>query len=301
LNAAAQGGAQGQGLDVRLFASSLWERRWWIAATILVFSAGFTAAAFLTTPVYRASTVLVPASSGRGGTGSLTAALEQFGGLAALAGISSGSAGSAAEESIAVLRSRAFTEAFISDEQLMPELFHSRWDAPGRRWMGDARTVPTSAQAFKIFDKLRTVSRDNKTGLITVQVDWRDPELAARWANELVARVNAEMRARAIEHADAAVGYLNSELAATTVVETREAINRLLEAQINLRMLANVTREYAFRVVDKALPPDRHDSIRPQRLLLLVAGPCFGFWAGVLGVLALGAIRRPASQQRLAK
>jgi uncharacterized protein involved in exopolysaccharide biosynthesis len=52
----------------------------------------------------------------------------------------------------------------------------------------------------------------------------------------------------------------------------REAIPRLMEAQIKQRMLANVLHEYAFRVVDSAMPPDKADRIRPNKPLLVAAG-----------------------------
>ncbi len=54
-----------------------------------------------------------------------------------------------------------------------------------------------------------SISRDRKTGLITVQIDWRDAVKAARWGQyEIVARLNAEMRSRAIQSTNASVGYL---------------------------------------------------------------------------------------------
>ncbi len=102
---------------------------------------------------------------------------------------------------------------------------------------------------------MRSVSKDKQTGLITLAIEWRDPVQAASWANELVARLNAEMRARAIARTSASIDYLQKELANTSEVETKRAMDRVMEAQINKRMLATVTEEYALRVVDRALPP----------------------------------------------
>jgi uncharacterized protein involved in exopolysaccharide biosynthesis len=279
-----------EGLDLRLLAGRLWAGRWWIVVSVVLFTAIFAAAAFLMTPVYRATTVLVPVSTERGGAGSLGSALGQLGGLAALAGIM-GDGGSQTDEALAVLVSREFTEGFIHDHNLMPELFHGKWDEATGRWRGDKADWPTPALAFKVFDEdIRAVVRDKKTGLITVTIEWRDRAKAALWTNELVARLNAEMRARAIASTNASVGYLQNELAATSTIDTRSAITRLMEAQINQRMFANVTQEYSLRVVDRALPPDPKDVVRPKKLLLVALGPALGLLFGAAGVLGITAL-----------
>jgi uncharacterized protein involved in exopolysaccharide biosynthesis len=91
--------------------------------------------------------------------------------------------------------------------------------------------------------------------------------------------------ARAIERTDAYVGYLQHELEGTSTVETRAAISRLMETQINERMLANVTKEYAFRVVDRALVPDPRDPASPKKTLVILLGCGLGLLVGILAVL----------------
>lgn len=269
------------GIDLRTLFALIWRWRLVVIGTVVLFAGGSFVASLFMTPVYRASTVLVPAESDTASLGPLGSALSQLGGLAALASIDLGSSGTNIEEALAVLRSREFTEKFIREENLMPELFPK----PSRR------KPPTYAKAYKLFDReVRKILRDSRSGLITVQIEWHDPELAAQWANKLVERLNAEMRARAIEKTSASVGYLEKELATTTIVDTRAAISRLMEAQINQRMLANVTEEYALRVVDRAMPPDPDDPVRPNRLLLVTASGAVGL---LVSVLACVMWRRP--------
>lgn len=279
-------------IDLRLLVGRMWLRRRWILANTVLFAAVFVAVAFLMTPIYRATTVVVDASMDRNSMGPVGSALGQLGGLASLAGIEIGSGGSRREESMAVLRSREFTERFIRDQNLMPALFAKSWDPVSRQWKGPQEDWPTLAQGFRYFDrKVRTVSRDKLTGLISIEIEWPDAAEGARLANALIEQLNDEMRARAIESTKASVGYLQKELEATSAVETRQAINRLMEAQINQRMLANVTEEYAFRVVDRALPPDRKDVVRPNKLLLLLLGPVLGLIFGALITVLLGSAK----------
>jgi uncharacterized protein involved in exopolysaccharide biosynthesis len=280
-------------IDVRELLTRLRRRRWWVIRSVLLFSIGFTAAALIMTPVYRSKSMLVPTNhtqdSGLGGT------LGQLGGIAALAGVEIGSKGSPTDEALAVLRSREFTERFIADNHLMPKLYAKKWDERTGSWRGGADQAPTPARAYKYFnERIRTVEQDKKTGLITVQVDWKNRFEAAQWANELVRRLNQEMRTRAITEADASLGYLSKELQATAVVPIRDAISHLIEVQVKKRMVANVTEEYSFRIVDHALPADADDPERPKKLLMFVAGPLVGLLLGVLLVLVAGPPPPPA-------
>lgn len=279
-------------IDLRLIVSRLWLGRRLIAASTLVVLVGFAAFAFLSTPIYRGTTVFIAAGNNGSALVSGNSSFGQFGGLAALTGLDVGEADPQTQEALAVLKSREFTEAFIRDENLMPDLFPTRWDAAAGQWKGPKRKWPTLARAYDYFDKhVRTITRDKLTGLITLDVEWRDPAKAAQWANTLVARVNSEMRARAVERATASVGFLEQELAKTSAVETKQAITRLMETQISQRMLADVTHEYAFRVVDTALPPDRDDVVRPKKVLLLVVGLVLGVMLGAFVVLVASALK----------
>jgi len=279
----------------------VWRNRWWIFLCVFLVAAVFTIAAFTITPIYRSSAVLIPASADRSSmNGSLSSALGQLGGLASLAGVSVSSNDSTTVEALAVLQSRQFTQKFIDEHDLMPKLFSSKWDAAGVKWRVGEKDQPTSAQAYRYFnDKIRMINQDKKTGLVTVQIDWKDRNEATNWANDLIQMINMEMRDRAIEKATASIGFLEKELATTSTIETRDAINRLIEVQIKQRMLATVTQEYAFRVVDKAVVSDITDPVKPKKLLLLIAGPFFGGFIGVVAVILIGVVRRPGvAQQR---
>lgn len=287
---------QQDGLEVRELAAHLWRSRWWMLLAVVVCGAGFAAAAFLMTPQYRSTTVLIPAGAGGGGMGGLSSALSQMGGLASLAGITVGSQDAETEEALAVLRSRQFTEAFIVEMNLMPKLYEKDWDPGAAQWRVPQEDQPTAAEAYKYFnEKIRAIDQDTKTGLITLRIDWRDRIEATQWANELVSRINGEMRARAIAKTDASVGFLHSELEKTSDLGTREAINRLIEAQVKQRMLANVTKEYAFRVVDIAMAPDAKDVVRPRKWLMIAMGVFLGFLVGIVWVVLFRPFGRPAS------
>jgi uncharacterized protein involved in exopolysaccharide biosynthesis len=273
-------------VDLRVLGRRLLARWRLVVAIVAMFTAVFAAAAFLKTPVYRATTVLAPSGTQSSGRGLLNSALGELGGVAALAGISVGSPDPQTEEALAVLKSRELTESFVREWNLMPKLFAGRWDATNHRWKASRfGSPPTPARAFEQFElQIRSVTSDKKTGLITLQIDWKDRNEAAEWANELVRRVNEEMRSRAIAEADASMAYLGKEAQAAQTVTERDAIGRLMDTQIKQRMVATVSREYAFRVVDQALPPDEDDPVKPQKGVLIAEGFLLG--AIVAGLVA---------------
>ena len=288
MNAFAEGSDRFDGLDLRALFANIIARRWWVIGSMMLSIAVFSCAAFVMTPLYRATTLLAPAIADRGAEvlGSRSA---QLGGLAALTGLGLGSRDAEIEEALAVLQSREFTESFISKRNLLPRFFPDKWSSATGMWKVDRDHQPTLAKAFKYFDRVRVVTRDRKTGLIALQIDWRDRDEAAAWANDLVRLLNEEMRARAVAKADAAMQFLNKELETTSTVEARDAISRLMEAQVKQRMLANVTPEYSLRVVDRAIAPDKDDPVSPRKSRWLASGPLFGLALGIGLVILFGA------------
>ena len=266
--------------DMGALLGLLLAKRWWILGSMILGAVLLGVVAFKMQPVYRASVVLTPANAERGAD-VLGFGASALGGLAS--GLGLGPKDSEVEEALAVLRSRQFTETFISSQNLLPRLFSKSWDAATGTWKPEVKKPPTLWSAYKYFDtKIRTIIQDKKTGLITVQIDWTDRVEAATWANELVRQLNEEMRTRAIEKAEASTHFLDKEAETTSTVEARDAISRLMEAQVKQRMLATVTHDYSFRVVDKALPADSDDPVKPRKALLIGLGG--------LGGLALASI-----------
>lgn len=272
----------------------VWAGRYRVLLCMLVCTGAAMAYVAVSPTVWRATTVLVPAGAERGGLGGLLGSTlgGSLGGLASMAGVNLGGASSQTEEALAVLRSRQFNEDFIRERGLLPELFAKEWDPAAKQWIGGPGNEPEMSEAVRRFLMLRKVAQDRKTNLVTVQIDWTDPRKAADWTNALVARLNAEMRNRAAEKAGASLQFLQRELEGTTEVGTRQAINQLIAAQINQRMLANVTQEYAFRVVDAAKLPGRRDIVGPRRAMITAAGLAFGGFLGVLVALLFPPRRR---------
>ena len=239
--------------------------------------------------LYRAETLIAPVT--RDSLGGLDALRNQFGGLAELAGVDVGTSGGRREESFATLTSMGFARSFLLSESLMPILFADRWNSKASRWR-EGEKQPTLEDGVKSFTKkVRTVTEDRKTGLVTVSVEWYSPQLAARWANRIVEMVNERLRTQAIRNTDLSIDYLNKELAKTNVVEIKQAIYRLIESQVNSAMRANVEHEYAFRVIDLAVAPETR--VSPKRVVMTLVGCATGLFVGVIFVFVRRGFHAP--------
>lgn len=238
---------------------------------------------------YAATLVAVPANlqSSAGSLSSLSSAAGQLGGLASLAGISLSSSGSEKAENLAILQSEALTERFIAENNLLPVIFFRKWDGNAGKWKNpDPEKQPTLWKANKYFsENVRDVRENSKTGLVTLTINWRDPRVAADWANALVKMTNNYARARALDLSEKYIAYLNTQLGKTNEVELRNSIYALMQAEIKKQMIAKGSDEYALRVVDPAVAPEKPVFPRPLQMFSL------GGVGGILLAIALVLLR----------
>jgi uncharacterized protein involved in exopolysaccharide biosynthesis len=223
--------------------------------------------ALTATWIYHAETAVTQVhDNAMGGGGSLA---SQLGGLASLAGVGLSLAGNAGQEAQAVLQSHHLAEEFIQHEGVLSELTaHS--SKPLTLWR--------AAKEFR--ENVLKIREDKRTGVTTIAIEWRDPAIAARWANRYVADANEMLRTRALNDSSRNIEYLTKQLATTDSVELRRVLYNLIEAETKTLMLANGRIEYAFAVVDPAVPPE--DKIRPHRALTVLTGILLGGLVGFM-------------------
>jgi uncharacterized protein involved in exopolysaccharide biosynthesis len=258
-------------------------RRWWVIGAM---SSGLLLAVlalWLITPNYRSTAVAFPVVD-KTSAGGLGGVLSQFSGMASMAGLDVGDNGN--PEALAIIKSRQFTERFITKNALMPVLFHKDWDVARNDWKPNLRRPRTLWDGFDLFArKVRSVTEDRKSGMLTVNVEWRDRDVAAQWANQLVAQLNEEMRQHAIDEATGMIQYLDKESEKAENMALKESISRLIESEIKERALATVRHEYAYHLIDPAEPADPLHPSSPQPKVYLIFGLLGGLIVGVVAAL----------------
>jgi len=213
---------------------------------------------------------------------------KDFGGLAKLAGVNlSDGTTSRAQVNLAILGSRTLLINFISKNGLKKQLFPERWDEDKDDW-GVAEglfsfltpeAAPTDQEAVEKLQKHLIISQDDESGIITVAVEWYDPELAATWVNNLVAHANKTLRDRAIYRTAKNIEFLSLEIENTRIETVRSAIFSLIESEMQSKMIANTQPDYAFEILDMALVPERKSA--PKRAVICIMFAIMGLIVGV--------------------
>lgn len=255
--------------------------KWALLGSIAVCTLLAVAIAYALPVKYRAETLLKPVQTDT----SMLNQLGLAGGLASLAGLRL-PVDDRSAEARALLESKEFTMEFVRNEGLLPVLFADEWDAAAGRWRtNDPKRIPTELDAYRVLrDDVRTVSQDPQSGMVLLAIEWTDAELAASWANKMVELLNEKMRADALARSKRNLDFLREEYEKTTVAPLREAIARLMENELQISMLSSVERDYAFRVVDPAIVPNRR--VSPNRLLIAASGLVLGLVLGTLIAIA---------------
>ena len=259
--------------------------RWVILGLMLLVALSATTIAFLLTPQYRADILVQPVSEADE-QDQYAGLLGQLGRIGNLTGIKMDSRENK-YKSIATLKSRQFTERFIKQEKLLPILFADLWDQDAGSWLVDDKSeVPTLLDAYEVFNKkVRRVTEDRMTGMVTLSISWSDPQLAADWANRMIQAVNAALRLEVAEDSNKAIAYLQAQLKQTSAVELQDVLHRLIESEMKEAILANINEEYAFRVIDPAVVPE--EPFSPKIPSLAVLGVVIGGLVGLFVALIL--------------
>ncbi len=264
---------------------AVWLRKWLVMAASLVGAVLAGVLAFVVTPKYEATVLIMPVlqSGSGGGFGQLGGVASEVGGLAALAGLRIHGEGK--EEALAVLQSRELTDRYIEQNNLLPILFKD-----GRE--------PTLWKANEFFKKsVRRVTTDTTTGMVSLSITWTNPTLAADWANGLVKMTNDYMREKAIDEAARNIAYLEEQAGKTNIVEVKEGIYSILLREINREMLARGTNEYALKIIDPAVPPEKPSS--PRKVIWVMVGGVLGMLASVGAVIIVADRRRSVPRPAL--
>jgi uncharacterized protein involved in exopolysaccharide biosynthesis len=254
----------------------VWDHKYIVMATAVACALVATWMALVATPIFRAETTIAEVQdSGAGGLGAIAG---QLGGLAGLAGINLGGNGQSRERS-AILQSRHLVEEFVKRNNLIPVLFRN------------SKQPPSLWRAVQLFRKdVLLINEDKLKGTTTISMDWTDPVTAARWANGFVELANELVRVRAIDDASLSIEFLNKQISHTNVLEVQRVMYNLIEAQTKTLMLANVRKDYAFTVVDPAVPPENR--ISPKRTLMVAGGLLIGTLLGMAVALVYDSLRR---------
>ena len=229
------------------------------------------------------STVKVSPVSG----GGMSSMLQQYGGLASLAGLALPQTGDEDKTALALatLDSDAFLTKFITTHGFQKEILAATaWDSQTGQLQYESEYIDANGNFIEMtglqgaliqeqlvdrFKEALLVSEDKVSGFITLRFTHVSPGFASELLALLVGAVNSALRDADVREAEAAIVYLEEYSERVQYAEVKEAVYGLVQSQIETIMLANVRPEYVFRIIDgPSVPVNRASPIRPLYALL---------------------------------
>jgi len=272
--------------NVIVFYTRLLLKRKLLIISIVTFSVAISVAVALSlTPIYQSSVLVAPVSQDNN-SNKLSALSSQLGGLVDVGGLGlSGGSVTDTVKSLAFLESRNFKYQIIEELNLAPLLFSELWDENTDTWLVPESEFPTLWDTHEEFEDLFSVETDTMSGLVTLKIEWDDPETAAKIASTMIKRINDKLRQAAMAKSAENLNYLYAQVKNTQVFEVKNALNQLIEMEMKTSMLANSSLEYAFKVIDPAIAPQKR--IKPKRALIVILGGILGVFSSIMLVIAL--------------
>jgi len=219
---------------------------------------------------------------------------NQLGAVAGLLGVGAQGGRRDVNESLATLRSRILVADFLKAEQFLDDVL----DLLGPEAIADLSEEDRLQAAVTYFqDNILTVAYDSRTSLMVVSMTWTDRHVAAKLANGYIAFANEAMRKRGIASARNRIEFLHKAAEDAGTVELRQAIYRLVEAQVNAEMMAETKPDYAFLIMDPAVPAGVNEFVRPQKWLLTVMAAMFGGGLAFGVLVLLGRVHLPGARR----
>ena len=167
------------------------------------------------------------------------------------------------------------TNEIIYDEEI--------FEAKRNKWLREVeapfKPKPSMQEAYKVFEKIINIKKDNETGMVSLSIEHFSPIIAQQWVNWLITDINQTMKERDVIEATKSTNFLAQQLEQTKIADIRTVLYKLVEEQTKTIMFANVRAEYIFKTIDPALVPE--EKFKPQRALIVLIST---FFAGVLSV-----------------
>ena len=263
----------------------LWQTIWSHRKFIGLFTLSITILAVILTltmtNIYKSQAVLLPSKSSASPLGSLSS-------IASIVGVSIPSSSGSAEI-MSLLKSNVLKEEVIKRYNLLPVLLYKSWDEKHHRWRQPSKFAlfitkikaaiglskgkskkngPDIDDGIRALNNIFDVSEDRKLGTINVSVEYPDPKMAQKILEDIISTLREHMTSEAIRIAKKKINLLNQQLNKTTDPTIQQMIYKLIANQMKILTTAEVSENFAFKVIDPPFAPDR--KYKPKRKLIVI-------------------------------
>jgi len=289
-------------LNIKNIFMIFWSEKWLIILLTMSIAIVTVVYAINTPNIYKSTALLYP-NEDSGMSSSLSSASAQFSGLAAMAGITASMGGGQDKTEVALskLRSLQFFSDYIYDDILIELMASEKWDNSSKKliidksifdekqnkWLRKAsntrKVKPSPQEAFIEYNKIVKIVKDRLSGFVTISVEHFSPVFSKNLVDKLVYNVNNSIKENDINEGKESIKYLMKQQESTSLLSLDGVFSSLIEDQIKKNMLADVSSEYVYRIIDPAVIPEL--KIRPSRALMCITGSILGGFFSLLIVL----------------
>jgi len=290
--------------DLKRLVTVLWRGKGLILFITTLISVAAVVVALQIPDIYESKALLAPKEDDKtGGLGNI--AQRYGGGLASLAGLSGLDLGGSkiskdlvAKEKI---QSLDFYTRHLYESTLANLMAVSYWDPVSQEviydpdlynakdavWVREVdyplKIKPSAQEAHEHFLELLTLKEDAATGLLILKVKHESPIVAKDMIVAILNAVSEDLRSRDIKEAQESIEFLELQTTLTSLVSLDDIFSQLIEEQMKTIMLANVSKDYVFDVIDPPVVPER--KVEPSRALICILASILGGMIGILIVL----------------
>lgn len=286
-------------LDLKEFFQVLWSGKWIVVVVTTLFIIAAVIYSLSLPNIYHSRAILSPV--GESGAAGMNQVVRNMGGLASLAGVNlpSGESGSKTLKAIEKLNTLSFFENNILPNIFLPDLMaFESWSSETdniydkdiyndatQTWTRDysypETQIPSPQESFDVFgsDHL-VVFRDVDTGFVSITIKHQSPYVAKAWTELIVNQLNYFFRAKSKLETQAAMDYLNVQMAQTSFSEIKLVIAQLLQQKMQQFTLIEASNFYVFDYIDPPAVMERKSE--PSRAAICIIGAIIG---GLLGSL----------------
>lgn len=278
-------------IDLRQLLDVIYNGKWTIISLTISLSIIAVLYSISLPNVYKSEALLSPVISDEGSS----QAMSNIGGLASLAGINlqTQSVGNSTK-ALKKLNTLSFYEDNILPNIFLPDLMAlDSWDSKNNIIIYDQNifnnetktwgVTPSAQKSYKNFKKILEFSQDYETGFITISVRHQSPYIAQEWTNLVVTQLNDFFRINDKRQAQAAMDFLNNQMAQTSYTEIKQVIAKLLQSKMQQLTLIEANDFYVFSYLDP--PKVMEEKIEPNRGSISILGAVLGALLGILIVI----------------
>lgn len=280
-------------IDLRELFEVLWKNKVRIIAITGLISLSSIVISLMMTNYYTSESVLIARDQQDSG------ALSDFSGVASLVGVDLSGDGSSVFKVLEIIQSREFTKHLITFENILPSIMAAEsydtssrkiifdpeiYDEESKTWTrepsANGNIIPSHLEAHREYSDMLSIMKDKITGLISIKIEHVSPVFAHEFLSLIIQEANNLNREIDVATTTKALAYLKTELSQTPQVEIKKSISKLIENQLETKMMASIYDDYVLIALEPPFVPDKKSG--PVRSLIVIVSTLL---AGIFSVM----------------